>query len=351
MTAFDSAPSSLDTVTSPAWLTAMLRTRWPGVEVRGAEIVELLATQATKVRLRLDTTGDAGAPTTICIKGVLTDTGASLSTSIVETLFYQHTAARLPVHVPPCVYASLNADSSNGVLVMEDVIAAGGRFCTALVPFTPEQARDGLDALAALHAATWHDTPLYSLPFVPRFLEMIGTRPIMPMEALQALLDGPRGDPLPPAVRRAEPLQAALQSLTAQLREVPNCLVHGDAHAGNVFRDADGTLGIVDWQVLQQGEWAQDVAYHIAAVLTPEDRPRHERDLLDHYLQTLADLGGPSMDREQAWTRYRAGLVYGFYLWAITRKVEPEITNEFNRRLGLAVHDLDSFAAAGAPIS
>ena len=36
-------------------------------------------------------------------------------------------------------------------------------------------------------------------------------------------------------------------------------------------------------------------------------------------------------------------MLYGFYMWAITRKVEPQITHEFNRRLGLAVADFDSF--------
>ena len=41
-------------------------------------------------------------------------------------------------------------------------------------------------------------------------------------------------------------------------------------------------------------------------------------------------------------------MIYGYYLWSITRKVEPEITNEFVRRLGLAVSELDSFGAVGA---
>jgi aminoglycoside phosphotransferase (APT) family kinase protein len=140
------------------------------------------------------------------------------------------------------------------------------------------------------------------------------------------------------------PAGTAPRPIAAQVREQPNCLVHGDAHAGNVYRDAEGQLGIVDWQVLQKGEWAQDVAYHLAAVLAPEDRRVHERRLLDHYLGRLKSLGGPAIDADIAWTRYRAGMVYGYYLWAITRKVDPEITHEFVRRLGLAVSNLDSFA-------
>ena len=41
-------------------------------------------------------------------------------------------------------------------------------------------------------------------------------------------------------------------------------------------------------------------------------------------------------------------MVYGYYLWVITQKVEPAIINEFTRRLGLAVAELESFAAIGA---
>ena len=105
MTDFESAPVDLATVLSPEWLSQMLGLRWPGATVRGVEVVETLATQATKVRLKLGVEGGgAEVPTAICIKGVLTDTGAVPSASIVETLFYREAAdliagarARLPL--------------------------------------------------------------------------------------------------------------------------------------------------------------------------------------------------------------------------------------------------------------
>lgn len=349
MTAFDPAPRTLAEVTTPEWLSAMLQANWPGATVRAVETVETLVTMATKVRLKLAIEGGgANVPTAICIKGVLTETGAPPSASIVETLFYQNAADTLGVRVPGRVHASLNAAGDNGVLVMRDQIAAGGRFCTALEPFTPDEAIDGLDELVKLHVAGWQGKPAYDTPWIPRFLDRFAASPVMPVEVLQTMLDGPRGEPLPKEVLSAARLQKGLESLATQVREQPNTLVHGDAHAGNVYRTAQGELGIVDWQVLQKGEWAQDVAYHLAAVLTPEDRRAHERRLLDHYLGRLAALGGPTIDRERAWARYRAGMVYGYYLWAITRKVDPAITHEFVRRLGLAVSDLDSFAVVEA---
>lgn len=345
--AFDPAPGALDAVIDPDWLAGMLGTRWPGVSVRGVEVVETLATQATKVRLKLDLDGAAAdTPREICIKGVLTDTGAHPSASIVETLFYRHLADGLEVRRPPWVYASLDVANARGVLVMRDVIAAGGRFLGALQPFTPDEAAEGLDQLASLHVAGWQGEALYETAWIPRFLDRMTVKPIMPQARLQQLLDGPRGAPLAPSVRSAERLQRGLERLAEEVRDAPNCLVHGDAHAGNIYRTEAG-VGLVDWQILQKGDWAQDVAYHLAAVLSPHDRRAHERALLDHYRETLKAAGGPDLAANDAWRRYRAAMVYGYYLWGITQKVEPEITEEFVRRLGAAVDELESFELLG----
>jgi hypothetical protein len=58
--------------------------------VHNVRVIEVLATQATKIRLTMEV-ADSGVNTTthICIKGVLTDTDAMPSASIIETLFYR----------------------------------------------------------------------------------------------------------------------------------------------------------------------------------------------------------------------------------------------------------------------
>ena len=344
---FDPAPTNLAEVVDPGWLTTMLSARWPDAKVRGVTVVETLVTQATKVRLSLEVDGgDPGLPANICIKGILTRTQVPSTASVVETLFYRDCASLLPVRVPRCIHAGLNSAGDNGVIVMQDVIEAGATFLSALTPFTPEETRQSLEQLALLHVQGWQGQPLFDRPWVPHFLDSISRTPIMPINRLQAMLDGPKGKALPPSVKDAARLQRGLEALAAQVRAQPACLVHGDAHAGNIYRDASG-YGLVDWQILQKGEWAQDVAYHIAAVLSPEDRRGHERALLDHYRQRLQALGGPALAADAAWTRYRAAMVYGFFLWTITQKVEPAITNEFTRRLGWATADLDSYALLG----
>ena len=69
-------------------------------------------------------------------------------------------------------------------------------------------------------------------------------------------------------------------------------------------------------------------------------RRAHERALLDHYSDRLTGLGGPRLNADEAWLRYRAAMIYGYFLWAITQRVDPAITSltadaqaEFSKKL------------------
>ena len=94
---------------------------------------------------------------------------------------------------------------------------------------------------------------------------------------------------------------------------------------------------------VQRGPWYLDVGYHIASALTVEDRRRTERDLLAHYLEHLAREGGPVLPWDEAWTSLAYGILYGFFLWAITLKVKPAITSALLERLGTAMVDHDVY--------
>ena len=52
-------------------------------------------------------------------------------------------------------------------------------------------------------------------------------------------------------------------------------------------------------------------------------------------------------DREEAWLQYREAVMYGFYMWGITRRVAPDITVQFTDRLGRAVMRHESHALLG----
>lgn len=338
------APLTLDQALSADWLTEALRETIVHVDV-----VDTQKTVATKTRFLAHRPD--GTTLALCVKAMLDD--GPLAPSIArmsqaETRFYQQIAPTSSVRTPRPRYTGVDESSGHGLILMDDVNAAGGRFLDPLEPYSPDLAATSLKQLARLHAEHWDGSGLAPRTWLSNRLEEFVATPLRSAEELQTLLDDPRGERLEAPIRDARRLIRALGLLDEKLADQTSCLVHGDTHAGNiVFKD--GETGLADWQVLQRNSWALDVAYHVGAVLSVEDRRRNERDLLDHYLGLLQGHGvATAPTREQAWELYRSALVYGYYLWAITRKVRPAVTHEFTTRLGTAVTDADSFALLGA---
>jgi hypothetical protein len=264
---------------------------------------------------------------------------------VAEASFYRDCAAELTVQVPRALYAGVDPETFAGVILMQDEVPRGTRFLTALSPYTPEQAAMSLDQLARLHGGGWGGDPARH-PWLVSKLGYLSTFQGVPGPRLTELLQGERGERLPDAVRDGPRIYAALKALAARGERLPTTFVHGDAHAGNVFEGPEG-IGLIDWQLLQRGDWSLDAAYHIAAVLEVEDRRRSEQDLLRHYLERLAAHGGEPPAWDEAWRRYRQSTVYGYFLWAITLRVQPEIIHTFVTRLGTAAADHDGFGLLG----
>lgn len=348
---FNPAPVELSEVLSPEWLTQALSRAYPGVKVAAVTVVETIVTMATKVRFTVDYASGASAdtPRAFCVKGLFGDHVAMMRaarSSEAEIFFYRECVQHLTLRTARVVYAELAAEGAYGILIMRDEVAAGARFLNALTPYTPEQAASSLDQLAQMHAATWRGRQLERFPWLKSRVDNFIKSPVMSMAELQALMDGDRGEPLKREFRDAERITRGLASLRQRTAPEDECMVHGDCHAGNVFEDARGAT-LIDWQVVQRSSWAVDVAYHLGSSLSPEDREQSERQLLDTYLDRLRSLGVEPPERAKAWDEYRAHMAYGFYLWAITRKVIPAQTNELVRRLGLAVTSLGSFELLG----
>jgi hypothetical protein len=117
---------------------------------------------------------------------------------------------------------------------------------------------------------------------------------------------------------------------------------------GNLYLDATGAPCFVDWQLVQHGPWYLDVGYHLACTQDVEHRRRSERELLAHYLDRLAAEGGKGPSWDDAWRAIRIGMLYGFFLWAITVKMASEVTSIMLARLGAAVADHEAYDAVTA---
>lgn len=338
-------PKTIAQVLDADWLSQALASVGQGGRVIGASAVEVIGPRTTKLRFTATFDGPAGTQA-FCIKGNLdVPPGVFVlgTTCVHEGDFYLKVAPNLDVRTPEAVAVITDREAQESVLIMRDVIADGGRFCSALEEFGLDQVAQSLEQIARVHAGCGS---LDAMPWIsPRIARLAMTRSITP-DVVQQQLEDPRGDGLDPAIRRADRLIAAMLALAEADASRAQLLVHGDVHAGNIFRTSEG-IGIIDWQVYQRAGWAIDVAYHICAVLPAQVAEREERRLLRHYLDVTRGLGLDLPDEEEAWSQYREAAIYGFYMWAITRLVDPQIIREFTGRLGKAVMRHESHALLG----
>jgi hypothetical protein len=338
------APRTLDAAMDPAWLTQALGPLTGGASIASVDIVEVLRTMATKVRFVAHWRGGRAA---LCLKAFLDVDEATArggAVTITEADFYTKIAPGLDLRGPACVAAVVEREQAQGVVIMRDLVSEGARFCTALEPFDANKAAASLEQLARLHARA---DVIAAQPWIRRRIGDFAKAPHVSQAALQDLLDGPRGAGLDSTTRDASKLLKGLSAIAERDAGLPQTLVHGDCHAGNIFQSSVGP-GLIDWQLLQRGGWALDVAYHIAAVLPVDLAAREEWNLLRHYLDAARRFGATPPDFETAQAQCRMAPVYGLYLWSITRRVEPAIINAFVDRLGKAVMRYESYRLLGA---
>jgi hypothetical protein len=339
-------PSTLEKALDLSWLSRALARYSGGDRVISVRVVEIIRTMASKVRIAVSFERDPDRPHALCLKAFLdngADSGAGGVTTLRESAFYLQIAPHLSMRTPPCATVIADHAAGRGILIMADLIATGAVFCSALEPFSVEQAAQTLDQIARLHA---HSDLLQGNDWIPCRVESIASRPAFSTDKLQALMHDERRGTLPDRTLDTTLLLTGLRQLAARNAPLQQTLLHGDCHAGNVYRTTDGP-GFTDWQLIQRGNWALDVAYHIAAVLPEAVAEREERHLLNHYLDALHRHGGQALDHEQAWDDYRCAQIYGYYHWAITTKVEPAITRVAFQRLGSAVTRHDSYKLLG----
>jgi len=338
-------PKTLSAALDPDFLSEALATVSGGARVTSVEVVETLRTVATKVRFAV-TFGESGERYGFCLKGLLdVDEGTARggSTCVLEGDFYCKVAPTVNVRVPEAVAVVTDREAQQSVLIMRDLIASGAHFCSALEAFDADQALASLGQLANLHAGSAF---LDGAPWIrPRAAELARADYVGAAE-LQGLMDGPRREGVPANVLNAAKLIEGVKELANRDEGRRQFMIHGDSHAGNNFRTAEGA-GLIDWQLLQKGGWALDVAYHLCAVLPVELAEKEERRLMGEYLAMMKGHGFAMPGEEEAWSQYREAVMYGYYLWAITKRVDPPIINLFFNRLGNAAARHDNFALLG----
>jgi hypothetical protein len=106
------------------------------------------------------------------------------------------------------------------------------------------------------------------------------------------------------------------------------------------------TASLLDWQFVRRGHPSRELAYTLVTSMTTADRQASERELLDAYRLALASAGGPELDRDELWDRYRQGALYAYVAALITAGMggmqAESIALEGLRRGVAALDDLDT---------
>lgn len=318
----------LDGIT-PENLSRYLARRFPDLVVTAVDIDRILPGTATKLRLCLRH-DCADAPAVVWLKGGLEQhSEAFRDLYATESHFYREIAPRLGRHCADSYYASDGSDGILPLLLLEDLGARGVQFGDPNRPVTVETVQQALTLLARVHAIAWGDDALRSLPWLGRsdatFAALIDqwTEPAH----WQTQLALPRGAAVPAGLRddtgRLRTRRALQRMLERHAAALP-CLIHGDAHVGNLFIDADDRVGYLDWQTARRGTWAHDVAECMTTALSPELRELHEAPLLRHYLAELTSQGIATPDFDAAWQAYRQALMWGFMWVLCPTQLQPE---------------------------
>ena len=329
-------PLTTDEVTA-GWLADALDA---GVE--RAETTGIVWGTATKVLLEVTYAGGEDRyPARLCVKGgfvpeLLGIMGPGYQ---AEARFYRDVAPRLGAGVPRCFFAALDDTTGQGVVVLEDLAAAGARFCDARRPLSPDQVAAGLDMLAAWHARKDLDDPW--LAGNPHFRPMV--RGLLSPEHWDAhigqTVSGPVLDVLTDRLR----VGRAFDALWASEDTRPPTFVHGDANLTNVYLDAAGAPRFLDWQFACRCDPLHDVALFLVGALSVEDRRTHEQALLRGYLAARGEGAEPF---DTAWDAYRRHPLHGVMYALTPEAMQPaDVRAALADRFAQAAVDLETLAA------
>lgn len=310
-------PLTLEELT-PAWLTAALRDKAPGVTVREVEIADIIRGTCTKIRLRLDMDQagrEAGIPETVFLKGGFEEHSRNLVfLSKMEALGYRDLLSQSSLNSPACFFAGFDVQRSQGIIIMEDLARRGATFGDPQHARSIDDIASTLSQLAGLHAETWSfpESPsggrLGWVETAPPFSRP-SLQPVLEPETWRRFVEMPRGAAVSNRFHDVAWAKDALSRMDVLSSRTPNCVIHGDTHLGNVFFEPDGKAGFYDIVPRRAAPMAE-VCYHITLALDVVDRRKGERDLVRHYLDELKRRGiTDAPDFDEAMHQFAAFLI------------------------------------------
>jgi hypothetical protein len=297
----------------------------------------------TSSRARLKLTG-ADVPDSVFVKMPAETVGTRIMGELgrlaaTETRFYRELSSQLS-GVPACHGSAFDPLTGRFVLVLEDLAADDCEFPDTLNPLSADRASQIVELLARLHGTFWGRIPdwLYTASGDSTSL-LTGT-----LLRSSARRIAERTDI---AIGQGRFIDENYRAVARLIDTPPHTVMHGDAHPGNVYFRR-GAAGLLDWQAMRRGHPSRELSYTLITSMTAEDRRANQRDILDEYRKGLAAAGGPDLDRDALWERYRQSALYAYVAALITAGMggmqDEGIALKGLRRAVAALEDLDTVA-------
>lgn len=300
----ESLPRDIEQITKE-FVQNGLSNHFPGVELDGINIDHAHHGFSTVLRVHL--TPGAGntsnsVPKSVMLKGgfekTSRDRGGDFTFLSLEMEYHAYQMLpELGLNMPEIYSLQIDRDNAQMVLLMEDLALKDVRFQRGLSPNNAEQVARRLTALADLHSRTWDSPELRNggkYDILPKngaemFLGYLDHGGFTD-EVFYQFVAEPRGAACPVKFLDYEWIKRYLKYASELSDAIPNCVIHGDTHLGNLYEEADGTPGFFD-SLARQEPGISEATYHICNAMDPIDRRKHERDLVAHYRAELIKRG------------------------------------------------------------
>ena len=298
---------------TPAWMQSALRAAGFDVAVTGVAAHPVGTGQMSiSLRVRYQVAAPVqGLPESVIVKIPSPDRAVrrlACAGYRAEIAFYEELAPTVAVRAPRCHLAVANSDASSFTLVLEDLVSAvqGDQVAGATVDAVMAAARN----LAGLHGPRWCDPSLRDARWArPSRRDAHRHTAGLVARALPQLADrlGPAlaGDDRATLERSAAALAAFLAARPDRFAPI-----HGDYRLDNLLFGPGDEVAAVDWQTLNLGLPARDLAYLISTCLSVADRRAVEADVVGAYWDELVRYGVEGYSRAECFDDYRLGLLH-----------------------------------------
>lgn len=276
------------------------------------------------------TSDDASVPSSVVVKLASPDptsraTGIALRNYEREVKFYNQLVGSIDVRSPRCYFADWHEEAGDIAIVLEDMSPCeqGDQIDGCNI----EQARLAVDQLVKMQGPRWNDPSLAQIDWLQRrdaddvdrlqgMFSMVKPGFMATYEEIIGTELGAEG------VDFVNVLETKIGAYVLA-KDEPYTVTHGDYRLDNLLfaTEAGGVdCAVVDWQTPGHGNGVGDLAYFIGAGLLPEERARHEWELVDQYIAGIESYGH-EVDHEWVKTHYRREAISGVIMAVIASQI------------------------------